>query len=472
LKSALLLWLAWGATFAAQAHGFEERYDLPVPLAYVIAGACACVLLTFIVAVVWMRRPDVAQARPTTSTALRTCGAKQPTFCHGLAKGISFFLFVLTLASALWGTRDPLMNLAPTLIWIGWWVGLSFAVIILGNIWPLLDPWRTLFELLNAAVRMAGRRNGIALNWPWPARIGRWPATLLLLVWCGLEVIYPIAMSPFKLGCLAVTWSVFNVTGMVCFGREVWQRHADVFAVYFSALGRQIGNRPTAESEAPVAGEVGFVLAMLSTVLFDGLHGSATWAYFEGALVAWAPQWLDTNGYVAGGIGLITVWLIFVAAYRLTCQLCFALMPIPTSGFGNPLARLFLPTLIPIAAAYLIAHNFSNLLIQGQTLISLLSDPLGRQWDILGTAKFYPDIGLVDAKLTWTVALVAIVGGHVISIWRAHRLALSVGLSAQHTALTSLPLTLLMVVYTGISLMVLAAPMVSNAPERWVNFGV
>ena len=71
---------------------------------------------------------------------------------------------------------------------------------------------------------------------------------------------------------------------------------------------------------------------------------------------------------------------------------------------------------------------------------------------------------LIDAKLTWTVALVAIVGGHVISIWRAHRLALSVGLSVQHTALTTLPLTLLMLVYTSISLMVLAAPMVNNAP--------
>ncbi len=458
------MWLAWGATFGAQAHGFEERYDLPVPLAYVIAGACAVVLLTFVVAVVWIRRPDAAQNRPSISAPLRQGSVNKHGICRCLPKAISFFLFALTLASALWGTHDPLMNLAPTLIWIGWWVGLSFAVIIFGNIWPQLDPWRSLFELLNAVARRLGLTKGIALNWPWSDRIGRWPATVFLLVWCGLEVIYPIAMSPIKLGCLAVAWSVINVTGMVCFGREVWQCHADVFAVYFATLGRQIGNRPTTGSEVVVAGEVGFVLAMLSTVLFDGLHGSATWGYFDGALQAWIPQWLDTNGYVAGVLGLLTVWLIFVAAYQLACQLCFALMPTPISSSCNPFTCLFLPTLIPIAAAYLIAHNFSNLLIQGQTLISLLSDPLGRQWDILGTAKFYPDIGLVDAKLTWIVALVAIVGGHVISIWRAHRLALSVGLSGAHTAIAALPLTLLMIVYTGISLMVLAAPMVSPAP--------
>jgi hypothetical protein len=46
---------AWVAAVNAQAHGFEERYDLPVPLAYVVVGACAMVLLTFVVALVFVR---------------------------------------------------------------------------------------------------------------------------------------------------------------------------------------------------------------------------------------------------------------------------------------------------------------------------------------------------------------------------------------------------------------------------------
>ena len=40
----------------------------------------------------------------------------------------------------------------------------------------------------------------------------------------------------------------------------------------------------------------------------------------------------------------------------------------------------------------------------------------------------------------------------------------AVGLSGQHTAMATLPLTLVMIVYTGISLMVLAAPLVNDAP--------
>ena len=485
MKSALFLFFSWAAALSAQAHGFEERYDLPVPLAYVIVGACTMVLLTFVVALVFVRRPAAGFVAPNTSIlpdepippgapvpfglSLSKPAPLHPMFW--LLKGLAFLLFALTLIAALYGTSDPLMNLAPTLVWIGWWIGLSFVVVLLGNVWPVLDPWRSTFEALDFFARRLGATKGIARRWPWPAAIGMWPATVFLLVWCALEVIYPIASSPLKLGYLALTWSAINLAGMVGFGREAWQDRADVFALYFAALGRTWRTwrvRPDAAASGPIAGQVGFVLAMLATVLFDGLHGSAAWPVFESLLKAWIPQALDLNGYIAGGLGLLMVWLAFVLAYGLTCCLCAALMRSahnrPTPYTGAQLAAHLAPTLIPIAAAYLIAHNFSNLLIQGQNLIALLSDPLGRQWDVFGTAKFYPDISVVDAKLTWLVAVTAIVAGHVLSIWQAHRVALTWGLPTRRTALTTLPLTILMVAYTAISLMVIAAPMVNDVP--------
>ena len=86
----------------------------------------------------------------------------------------------------------------------------------------------------------------------------------------------------------------------------------------------------------------------------------------------------------------------------------------------------------------------------------LASDPLGRGWNLFGTAGFYPDIGIVDARFTWYVAIGAIVAGHVISIWLAHRLALrELGASLQ-AAIASVPLTILMVIYTAISLSVIS----------------
>jgi hypothetical protein len=491
LKSALFLVLACIASARTQAHGFEERYDLPVPLAYVIAGACATVLLTFVIAVFFMRQSapvplsvDAKSASlPTRSPAITSaCGSSKALW---IVKGIAWLLFALTLASALWGSSDPLMNLAPTLVWIVWWVGLSFAVVLLGNVWPAFDPWGTTFDVLNACAKRLGLVRGGSLGWAWPTWLGAWPAAALLLAWCWLEVVYPIATAPFKLGCAAIVWTAINVGGMVCFGREVWQRHADVFALYFASLARMAplqwqATRPfvrlramgTGLIDTPTlrsAGQIGFVMAMLSTVLFDGLHSGAAWLVFEQGLKKVALRWMDMNGYFAGTLGLVVVWLAFLLAYVLACFVCARLMALSVQSkysttSATQIAALFAPTLIPIAAAYNIAHNFSNLLIQGQTILQLLSDPFGRQWNLFGTAKWYPDISIVDAKLTWYVAVISIVLGHVVSIWLSHRVALRQGLSPRSTAFATLPLTLLMMAYTAISLLVIAEPMVTPAP--------
>jgi len=41
------------------------------------------------------------------------------------------------------------------------------------------------------------------------------------------------------------------------------------------------------------------------------------------------------------------------------------------------IARRYVWTLVPIAVGYKLAHNFSGLLVQGQNVIPLLSDPFG-----------------------------------------------------------------------------------------------
>ena len=74
----------------------------------------------------------------------------------------------------------------------------------------------------------------------------------------------------------------------------------------------------------------------------------------------------------------------------------------------------FILTLVPIAIAYHLAHYLSFLLITGQYLIPLLSDPLGIGWNIFGTSGYRPNIGVIDARTSWYVAVGAVVSGHVI----------------------------------------------------------
>jgi hypothetical protein len=204
------------------------------------------------------------------------------------------------------------------------------------------------------------------------------------------------------------------------------------------------------------AGRVAFVMAMLASVIFDGLHAGAAWNMFEELLRKTVPQWLDTNGLFAGTLGLLAVWLAFLLAYRATASLSLRWMrPVSVDAIALVL------TLVPIALAYHLAHNFSSLVLQGPTVLQLMSDPFGRQWDLFGSARWHPDLGsVVDAKLTWLVAVTAIVVGHALSIWWSHRVVLAAGVAPRRAAHGMLPLTLLMLAYTAVSLTLIAAPMV------------
>ena len=63
----------------------------------------------------------------------------------------------------------------------------------------------------------------------------------------------------------------------------------------------------------------------------------------------------------------------------------------------------FVLPLVPIAAAYMVAHYFSFFLIQGQFIIPLASDPFGRGWNLFGTAGLAPNLAIVAPDTVWYV---------------------------------------------------------------------
>ena len=156
---------------------------------------------------------------------------------------------------------------------------------------------------------------------------------------------------------------------------------------------------------------VAFVLLLLSTVTFDGFTATPAWAGLEGALYAALEPLGEARLTVIGTLGLLVFPLVFVLVY-LAFARWMAWMADDELTPGT-VARLFVLSLVPIAIAYHLAHYFTYLLIQGQLLIRLASDPLGLGWNLFGTARYRPDIGLVGARAVWYTAVVAIVLGHV-----------------------------------------------------------
>ena len=124
-------------------------------------------------------------------------------------------------------------------------------------------------------------------------------------------------------------------------------------------------------------------------------------------------------------------------------------------------AGYFILSLIPIAIAYHLAHYFSYLLIAGQYIIPLVSDPLGLGWNLFGTIEYRIDIGIVNAKFVWYLAVVAIVFGHAMAVYVAHFMAIRVFFDRKSALRSQFPMLVLMVLYTMISLWILSQPIIS-----------
>lgn len=466
-----------GGAGAAEAHAFGERYDLPLPLELYLAGAAAAVAVSFVVIGLFVR--DTAWVRPYPRVDLLRYPLGR-LLAHPVVVGAcrlaSILVFALVVAAGLFGSQDPLRNLAPVLVWIVWWVGMAVVSAFVGDLWSVLNPWRALFAWAEALWgRLSGGRS-LSLGLRYPEALGVWPAVALLLAFTWSELVSPRPALPAYIASMAVAYSLLTWGGMALFGRERWLASGEVFSVLFALLARfapleirladarpadrVLAIRPVAvgllhDGPVPVS-MVAFVLLYLVSVVFDGLLVTPAWAWLEAHLAPLAPIAIRTAG-------LLALWLLASGLYGLTCGAMAALAGDRVRA--GELARRFAPTLVPIAIAYHLAHYLTYLLVQGQYAIPLASDPFGWGWDLLGTAGYRPDIAVVGARFAWYLAIVAIVVGHVLAVFLAHLCAVGIFGAVRPVMLSQGPMTALMVLLTVASLTILAEPIVQAAPS-------
>jgi hypothetical protein len=475
MRNYLVIILALLLSKLAQAHSFDERYDLPIPLEFFLVGSGLVIAASFLLIIVaskyWPRLKLPIYYRIFSITP------KWAAAILFLGRLLGLISFILVIAAGFWGPDNPLLNLAPNFIWITWWLGFSLSIALLGNFWPIFNPWASLFDVLIWLSRKLGLKiSSEKGSFRFPQWLGLYLATGFLLAWSWMEVVYPIAFVPAKVASIALAWTVINLAGMYAFGKDAWQARGDVFSVYFGTLGQfgmfsfnkvdhgfdvhlpGVGILANAETWRNTRGATAFIIAMLSIVLFDGLHGSQAWGFFVALVQALGLTQLSLSSYGMGTTGLLLVWLIFTGLFYASCWLSSRLITVPATQLSN----FFAATLIPIAVAYLIAHNFSSLVIQGQSIIFLASDPLGFGWDIFSTANFRPNIGLIDAKITWYLAVFSIVVGHMIALILNHCLAMRLVSSTKKAALLTIPQAVLMIMFTMLSLVIIAEPMTTS----------
>jgi hypothetical protein len=199
-------------------------------------------------------------------------------------------------------------------------------------------------------------------------------------------------------------------------------------------------------------------------VLYDGFSATPAWSQLEQALRPPLSGLGANAALVIRTAGLVAFWLLFLAVYL---SVCLAMSAALADGSTLDLARRFALTLLPIAIGYHVAHYFVFLLVQGQYIIPLLSDPFGFGWDLFGTAGYRVDIGIVGARFAWYAALTAIVLGHVAAVYLGHLRAMQTFATTRAALQSQVPLTALMVIYTFTGLSIIAGPIVEQgAPAQ------
>jgi hypothetical protein len=449
---------------AVVAHGIGTVQDLPVPAWLFYWGAAVVLVVSFVALGALWHRPLLgrhAAGRPLGAAVSRAVLGPLRVLVQALSVG----LFCLVWAAALVGDTDPLANLAPTWIYVAFWLGVPVLSVLLGDVWRALSPWRAIAD---GFVWLRELRGGTAQPLTdYPARLGRFPGALALFAFVALELAYADPSGPRPLAFAIALYTYWALFGMAAFGRETWCRHGEGFAVLFGLLAR-IAPLHAADGRLRlrwpltgltgaehVPGTVAFFAVMLGSVLFDGYSRGATWQDLVAEIEA--PYVLDRPGLgellVTGVnlLGLLGAVVLVALAYLAACAVAGLAVDARRS-----LAPDFVLSLVPIAFAYVIAHYFSLLVLQGQFLAPLLSDPLGRGWNLLGTAGVVPDIGILSPNTIWYVQAGALVVGHVAGLTVAHDRAVTIFPDRRAALRSQYALLALMVLYTVGGLWVLS----------------
>jgi hypothetical protein len=449
----------------AFAHGIVGKTDLPIPR-WLFAWAAAVVLIISFVALATLwPKPRLENAR--TRVLMR-----YPTWLDALLGAIGLALFVIVAYAGLAGEQiTDTANLAPTFVYVLFWVGLPFASLLLGDVFRALNPWRA-FARAVAGIATRGRgERGLPEPMAYPTWLGRWPAVVGILGFAWLELTYSrVDNRPSTLIIFALGYVVVQLIGMSLYGIETWTSRGDAFSVYFNLFSRlsplhwfrdRLELRPPLAGVVtlePLPGTVALLAAMIGSTSFDGFEQGSTWLnsiepHFQSF---WSDLGFGATASLelAATLGLLIAVAIVAGLYLLGIA---GMRTVDPSHSTRELARRFIHTMVPIALAYVIAHYWSLLIYQGQATSYLASNPLGDGSNIFGTANTQIDYSVLTPNSIWYVQVAALVLGHASGLALAHDKALVMYRRTRDAVRSQYWMLAVMVAFTSLGLWLLSS---------------
>jgi len=442
---------------AANAHTSSQALVMLLPTdIYIGAGVLAIALTVALLAVPAFNKnlsrfPHRAIFTPFSS------------YAANLTSLSSLALLAIIVYAGISGSRDPLLNPLPLLVWTVWWVGIVILHGVLGNLWHWINPWTGLFNLLGA-----GRDKPTFIL---PKRLGTFPAIVGFLCFSFFMLAHTAPEDPAILAFIvSIYWSV-TFTGMLLFGARDWLErcdfvtvllrqfsHVSVFGLHAGKLHIGIPGWKLQYQDTPGYGLAILTLLLLGTSSFDGFNETFMWLVMLGINPLEFPGRSAIVGQTISGILIGNALLLAVFALCVCTGLALAKSKVAT---GVVFRKMSL-TILPIAVGYHFAHYLSYFLVNIQYTVAATSDPFSNGSDLLGLGTFYVTTGFFNTRDTVELIFLsqafAVVAGHMVSIFAAHIAMTGVLREGGRIVVSQIPMALFMIAYTFFGLWLLAAP--------------
>jgi polyferredoxin/YHS domain-containing protein len=438
-----------------------------------------------------------------------------------VAQGIMAVAFVTIIAAGLFGSQLPSKNIAPILTWTVWWGGLVVIILLAGKAWCYVCPWDAIAGWAEGLKLWGRRKEGLSLGLSWPKVMRNiWPATILFIGLTWVEIGFGVTMKPRAtawlglgmLGMAFVSAFVFDrksfcrygclvgrVSGLYALFAPVEVRAEDrdvckSCATHSCYHGNEMGEpcpthqylgamdqntyciscmecvksceldnvalniRPWGSDlethKRPRTDEAYLALLMLSLTAFHGLTMTGIWEEFVRGL----SDVLGVGRSVAFSVGMAGLIGLPLAIYALLVGLSMKMSGEAEVKYKDYFVR-YAYALLPIALFYHLAHNSEHLLMEGQKVVALASDPMGWGWNLMGTGLL-TIAPLASLSTLWGMQVLLVLVGHVYSLWVARRTAVGLFGEGGSAFRSQLPMLAAMVLFSLLSLWLLKQPMV------------
>jgi hypothetical protein len=481
--------LAFIVTFLASApvnaHSFGELDSLPLPFHLYAWGAALALVCSFLVVafvVVYSEERTHVWSKDISHSKLIVFSRR----CHivRFLQLLSVGALLLCIATGLFGNKSPYGNFNMTFFWIVFMLGFSYLSALFGNIYAVINPFMLISRLLNKVFSFDRIRIRYDL------RLAYWPALIFYFIFIWIELF--VGGTPYFLSIMLLCYSLISLVGVALLGSQMWFKYCDFFSVFFGLLALMspvkyspsdhIGSKISPsrielrmpfsrllEGSAEHVSLLVFILFMLSSTAFDGLHETVIWKqYFWLDLYHGFLQYCTSQNPFAAYAAMSELYRYWQSFWLLLSPfiywaILFAVISLSSFLMGSTLTvkvlllKMAYP-LLPIALVYHIAHYYTLIQSQGIKIISLASDPFGWGDNWFGTAKWLQRVFIPDASVTWHVQLALIVMGHVVSVYLVHRVVRVEANKDARVNLSQLPMLWLMIGFTTSGLWILSQP--------------